>query len=156
MLIGQNVLIDNIIGCSRVARGRARSMNLTRFTFLDPGSLFLRNKSNWIHEGPSKSVQVLSCGYLIWGYSQPCEPTMGVLKAMKVSTKIQCYRTTVTYWQNSIEVAWPLDMYFIASHIWYPIIWLHSHAVRPAKHAVLTGQGQEKKETIQFCLHHLV
>ena len=39
-----------------------RSINLTRFTFLDPGSLFLRNKSYWIHEGPSKSVQVSSCG----------------------------------------------------------------------------------------------
>ena len=33
----------------------ARSINLTRFTFLDPGSLFLRNKSYWIHKGPSKS-----------------------------------------------------------------------------------------------------
>ena len=27
----------------------ARSINLTRFTFLDHGSLFLRNKSHWIH-----------------------------------------------------------------------------------------------------------
>ena len=40
----------------------ARSINLTRFTFLDPGSLFSQNKSYWIHEGPSKSVQVSSCG----------------------------------------------------------------------------------------------
>ena len=40
----------------------AGSINLARFTFLDPGSLFLRNKSYWIHEGPSKSVQVSSCG----------------------------------------------------------------------------------------------
>ena len=37
----------------------AGSINLARFTFLGPGSLFLRNKSYWIHEGPSKSVQVL-------------------------------------------------------------------------------------------------
>ena len=42
----------------------ARSINLARFTFLDPGSLLLRNKSYWIHEGPSKSVQVSSCGNL--------------------------------------------------------------------------------------------
>ena len=28
----------------------ARSINLTRFTFLDPGSLFLQNKSYWIHK----------------------------------------------------------------------------------------------------------
>ena len=41
---------------------RARSINLTRFTFLDPGSLFLRKKSYWIHEGPSKSVSDSSCG----------------------------------------------------------------------------------------------
>ena len=40
----------------------AESINLARLTFLDPGSLFLRNKSYWIHEGPSKSVQVSSCG----------------------------------------------------------------------------------------------
>lgn len=38
----------------------ARSKNLTRFTFLDPGSLFLRNKSYWINKRPSKSVQVSS------------------------------------------------------------------------------------------------
>ena len=42
----------------------ARSINLARFTFLDPGSLFLRNQSYWIHEEPSKSVQVSSCGTL--------------------------------------------------------------------------------------------
>ena len=40
-----------------------RSINLTRFTFLGPGSLFLRNKLYWIHEGPSKSVQVSSCSW---------------------------------------------------------------------------------------------
>ena len=39
------------------------SINLARFTFLDPGNLFLRNKSYWIQEGPSKSVQVSSCGH---------------------------------------------------------------------------------------------
>ena len=38
----------------------ARSINFTRFTLLDPGSLLLWNKSYWIHEGPSKSVQVSS------------------------------------------------------------------------------------------------
>ena len=55
--------------CNHVERVRngpcvetARSINLTRFTFLDPGSLSLRNKSYLIHEGPSKSVQVSSCG----------------------------------------------------------------------------------------------
>ena len=36
----------------------AQSINLTRFTFLDPGSFI------WIHEGPSKSVQVSSCGII--------------------------------------------------------------------------------------------
>ena len=40
----------------------AGSINLARFTFLDPGSLFLRNKSYLIHKGSSKSVQVSSCG----------------------------------------------------------------------------------------------
>ena len=41
---------------------KARSINLARFTFLDPGSLFVGSKSYWIHEGLSKYVQVSSCG----------------------------------------------------------------------------------------------
>ena len=59
----------------------ARSINFTRFTFLDPGSLLIRNKSYWIHEGPSKSVQVSSCGIIyqpvwIWLWSSSNLPTM--------------------------------------------------------------------------------
>ena len=56
------VLVDNLIQFCKLSSAHARSINLTRFTFLDPGSLFLWNKSYWIHEGPSKSVQVLSGG----------------------------------------------------------------------------------------------
>ena len=63
------IIADVICTCGcedeGVGNNIARSINLTRFTSLDPGSLFLRNKSYWIHEGPSKSVQVSSCGVII-------------------------------------------------------------------------------------------
>ena len=56
--------------CTRVDESSISSLGsqtrskhkLDQIYLLDPGSLFLRNKSYWIHEGPSKSVQVSSCG----------------------------------------------------------------------------------------------
>ena len=93
-----------------------QSINLTRITFLDPGSLFLQNKSYCIHEGPSKSVQVSSCGFPMREKTDHSSTIyqMGQTKMKSAQAQIYCCRQNYFI----MNVVWLLDYIKWEKQIW--------------------------------------